>query len=98
MGYSPVGYEIKDQKSSSSGHILEPKILITIGKAAINNNDYVTAVECYEKVLELQPNDPEAAFLLKRAKFMIDDDNEDSSVEQRITPNSDIGAALFEAG
>ena len=72
MGYTPIGYEVKDQKNNSSRHIFNEKILIKIGKASVNRNDYPTAVQCYEKVLELKPNDPEASFLLKRAKYMID--------------------------
>lgn len=82
MEYTPVGYDVKDQKNNSTGHIINEKILIKIGKAAVNRNDYQTAVQCYEKVLELQPNDPEASFLLKRTKYMLDGVHEDDSTGQ----------------
>lgn len=79
-GYSPVraeGEGIKpDEKveADHTGHILKPEILIKIGKTAANRNDFETAIECYEKSLEVEPNNTEAAFLLKRTKYMVDEE------------------------
>jgi len=79
MGYSPVKLEtkpstgvIKDSEEYSS-LVYQPRILLNIAKWAMNRNDYQTSINCYEKILELQPTDREAAFLLKRARFMMGD-------------------------
>jgi tetratricopeptide (TPR) repeat protein len=63
---------------SRSGRVLEPNILIKIGKAAANRDDYETAKECYEKILEIEPNNNEVAFLLKRLKYILEDEEEKS--------------------
>jgi len=75
MGYKPVGQgpSITDDKKVDelSGHVFQTPVLLKIAKSAMNKNDYNSSIECYEKILELKPNDPEASFLLKRAKFMV---------------------------
>jgi hypothetical protein len=53
--------------------------LIKIGKAAANRDDYVTAKECYEKIMEIEPENNEAAFLLKRLNYILEDEGEESS-------------------
>lgn len=74
MGYSPVGSEARaklypdDAEEASQNY--KVGILLNIAKSAINKNDYVTAIECYEKILAFRPADPEASFLLKRAQYM----------------------------
>ena len=86
MGYSPVGQETKAQADKTSspksdsdshtGHFLKTEVLIKIAKAAASRNDYQTGIECYEKVIELEPNHSEAGFLLKRTKYMVKDETE----------------------
>lgn len=79
MGYSPIKLETKPSMGVSTGSeeysslVYQPKILLNIAKWAMNRNDYQTSINCYEKILELQPTDREAAFLLKRARFMMGD-------------------------
>ncbi len=76
-GYSPVSSEdsgikaIAREIGQRPGSILRAEILIRIGKAAANNNDYETATECYEKALTINPKNTEAAFLLKRTKYIV---------------------------
>lgn len=78
MGYSPVKLETKPatgakDSEESSSQVYQPKILLNIAKWSMNRNDYQTSINCYEKILKLQPNDREAEFLLKRARFMMGD-------------------------
>jgi hypothetical protein len=79
-GYSPVRQEDGgpsfDSKPSSQrkGTVLDPTILFNIGKAASNRNDYETALLCYEKVLEKDLDNTKAAFLLKRLKYILEED------------------------
>lgn len=74
FGYSPVGLnaKAKDEQEplAEASQIYKTEIIFKIAKAAINKNDYQTAIGCYEKVLELQPNNPEASFLLRRTRYM----------------------------
>jgi tetratricopeptide (TPR) repeat protein len=76
MGYSPLRGDSRNQIDISgdqedySGQLYKPEILIKIGKAATNRNDYTTSIECYEKVRQIDPNHNEAGFLLRRAKYM----------------------------
>jgi tetratricopeptide (TPR) repeat protein len=91
-GYSPVNQDTAVLKStmklgeSRAGSILRPEILIKIGKAAANNSDYETASECYEKALNIDSNNTEAAFLLKRTKYIVNGDREklDDTTEEEI--------------
>lgn len=82
MGYRPVGLDKKSKKKADidangrTGYVLDPAILLKIGKAAMNRNDFETSVACYEKALEIDPNNAEASFLLRRTQFMLKDDSE----------------------
>jgi tetratricopeptide (TPR) repeat protein len=66
------------QTRTGKHHIFEPAILIKIGKAAANRDEYQIAKECYSKILEIDPKNNEAAFLLKRLKYFLDEDKEPS--------------------
>ncbi|WP_455393265.1 tetratricopeptide repeat protein [[Eubacterium] cellulosolvens] len=87
MGYSPVGREPKKgtlQKDMiTTSQVYKPEILLKIGKTAINKNDYNTAIECYQKLLEVKPNDPEANFLLRRAKYMAEGKDTESLAKSK---------------
>ena len=75
--------------SPKKGRVFEPSILILIGKSAANRDDYQTAQECYEKVLEVEPGNTEAAFLLKRINYILDSNTkelEDIDLEAEPTP------------
>ncbi len=79
MGYTPIGHTNNVENISQhgsvehSGHILETSILMKIGKSAMNRDDYTASKECFEKILEIKPGDPEAGFLIKRVIYMIND-------------------------
>jgi hypothetical protein len=53
FGYSPVGLNAKakdeQEPSAEASQIYKPEIIFKIAKAAINKNDYQTAIECYGK-------------------------------------------------
>jgi tetratricopeptide (TPR) repeat protein len=66
---------------------LEPSILIKIGKAAANRDEYETAKECYEKIVEIEPDNNEAAFLLKRLNYITEED------EEKILEDDEAGSA-----
>jgi len=76
MGYEPLGAgqslkkPAESEGDGSTTTIYQPEILLKIAKAAMNKNDYQTATETYEKILENNPNHQEAQFLLKRVKYM----------------------------
>jgi tetratricopeptide (TPR) repeat protein len=100
MGYSPLGQEGLTAISSTtgegerSGHVLNPAILIKIGKAASNRSDYQTALDCYTKSLEIDPGNTEAAFLLRRVKYIIEEDQPktiDSQDEAETEPEPQKG-------
>jgi hypothetical protein len=81
-GYSPLKRNGSAVATPSrAGSILEPSILIKIGKAAANRDEYETAKECYEKILELEPGNNEAAFLLKRLNFILEEAEEKPDAE-----------------
>ena len=67
--------------SPKKGRIFEPNILIKIGKSAANRDDYETAKDCYEKVLELEPENTEAAFLLKRINYILESSSKEPEDE-----------------
>jgi tetratricopeptide (TPR) repeat protein len=81
MGYKPLGSDQSQTKpDGASGDeaattIYQPEILLKIGKAAMNKNDYQTAKETYEKILENNPDHQEAQFLLKRVKYMASEES-----------------------
>jgi tetratricopeptide (TPR) repeat protein len=68
-----------DDSDELTGSVLEPEILIRIAKAAINRNDYQSAIDAYEKVLQIDQGNTQASFLLKRAKYMVEDEKEVST-------------------
>jgi hypothetical protein len=78
--------------TQKKGRVFETNILIRIGKTAANRDDYQTAKECYEKVLEVEPENTEAAFLLKRINYILDSNNkasEDEDLEIEPIPEPD---------
>ncbi len=78
-GYSPLrrddtdrGFTASyDDSSTKKARVLEPGILIKIGKAAASKDDYETAKECYEKALEIEPNNSQASFLIRRINYIL---------------------------
>jgi tetratricopeptide (TPR) repeat protein len=55
---------------------------LNIAKAAINRNDYTSGIECYEKILEIDPTNNEAKFLLRRAKYMTGEEKPEGGVDE----------------
>ena len=93
MGYSPVGSEARAKlypdDAEEANQSYKAGILLNIAKSAINKNDYITAIECYEKILVFRPGDPEASFLLKRAQYMAE--GKRTSPMKEATSGSDSG-------
>ena len=89
MGYEPLRTGQSQNKHTESGDndsattLYQPEILLKIAKAVMNKNDYKTAIETYEKILENNPNHQEAQFLLKRARYMV---NEKTSTSKKEKP------------
>ncbi len=89
-GYTPVGKDtiVKSQDDSSdaySGHIHKPDILLNIAKAAMNRNDYQTSIETLEKLLLIKPDDREATFLLRRARYIYESKDSEKTKKSKTT-------------
>lgn len=90
MGHSPVGSKAAPEGADGapdekSKHVLKTEILLKIAKTSMNRNDYQNAVECYEKVLSISPDNTEASFLLKRAKYMVSGKSDSGAVSEEST-------------
>lgn len=72
MGYVPAAKsETMKTMSGTSGEPLDLAILLKIGKTAYNDSEYERAIRCYEKILEIDPDNQEATFLKKRTEYII---------------------------
>jgi tetratricopeptide (TPR) repeat protein len=96
MGYVPKsGAKPKKRGRKTEEEPLDPGILLLIGRSYNSEGEYELALKCFNKVLELGPDNQETQFLKKRTEYILSQVSGKIELEDKpITEYDDDGSPL----